>query len=323
MIDFKTKGGTLRKTTTNSFVERFKIPYNESVEWDQTVGKPEIERLGLCGKTISSRGSEHTRRKESLINLGFLTEQESNFLEDVNQDGFQDSICMKEAGHQGPCSKAPYKPKGVDKTTKGIIQKITDPFNNPGGDPNPLQNRGGSRNGLIQLDNASEKLIRQKNKTIGIRPENKNLGIRLAMGGSKYMMALAYLDMMACIYNVKGAKGLFKFPPAFEKIVQQRWQELKDYYFEKELPIFDDHDNLQDPILSVTVDIDWFGKGHEDLMGIQFGHVDPISEEKWMTRPFNVLPITRKTNLIQSNDSLFNVMLNMYNYVSKHKQRFS
>ncbi len=306
-----------------SFIEKFKIPYNESVEWDRTVGRPEVERLGLCGKIIPSRGTEHIRRKQSLRNLGYLTEEGSTYLDKVREDGFQDCICMKEKGHDGPCAKTPYKPKGVDKITKGIIQKITDPHNNPGGDPNCLQNRGGSRNGDIQLDSVNEKLIRKTNKEIGVKPENCNLGIRLAMGASKYMMALAYLDMMACIYNVKDAKSLFNFPSAFEKIVQQRWKELKDYYNEKRLPIFDSNDNFQDPILGITIDIDWFGKGHEDLMGIQFGHVDPINEDKWMTRPFNVLPITRKTNLIQSNDSLFNVMLNMYDCVSKHKQRYS
>ena len=70
--------------------------------------------------------------------------------------------------------------------------------------------------------NLMKKLIRKTNKEIGVKPENCNLGIRLAMGASKYMMALAYLDMMACIYNVKDAKSLFNFPSAFEKIVQQR-----------------------------------------------------------------------------------------------------
>lgn len=305
-----------------SFVEKFKIPYFESRQWDIEVGIPEIDRLKLCGKLIPSRGTEHTRRKQSLINLGYLTENESSFLEEINIEGFQDCVCMKERNHQGPCSKTPYKPIGSDKTVKGIIQKITDPFNNPGGDPNPLQNRGGSRNGLIQLDNLTEKSIRQKNKDIGIKEENKNLGIRLSMGSSKYMMALAYLDMVACVYHVKDAKKLFDLPHGFEKIVEQRWEELKLYYDSKRLPIFNNNNFLQDPILQIPIELDWFGKGHEDLMGVQFGHVDPISENKWMTRPLNVLPITRKSNLIQSNDSLYNVMLNMYGWVRTHQERY-
>lgn len=306
-----------------SFVNAFKIPYIESLDWDKNTGKQEIGRLGICGKNIESRGTEHIRRKQSLINLGFLTAADSAELEEIHQSGFQDGICMKEAGHSGPCSKTPYKIKGKDKISKGILQKITDPFNNPGGDPNPLQNRGGSRNGLIQLSNEYEKLIRQKNKHIGIKAENCNLGIRLSMGASKYMMGLAYLDMMACVYNVKGAKELFDFSIDFKKIVEQRWEDLKKYYDLHQLPIFDKEGYLQDPILGITIQLDWFGKGHEDLMGIQFGHVDPISEEKWMTRPFNVLPLTRKTNLIQSNDSLYNVMINMYSMVTKHQERYS
>jgi hypothetical protein len=150
---------------------------------------------------------------------------------------------------------------------------------------------------------------------------NRNLGIRLAMGSTRYMMALAYLDMYAMIMRVPLAEAHLEPTAAFKKILDQRWQELKTFYQSKELIIYTEDDCLQDPIQHSAIKLEQFGQGHTDLMGIQFGHVEPISEEKWMTRPFNVLPLTRKTNLIQSNDSLYNVLNDMARYVKNQDLR--
>jgi hypothetical protein len=304
-----------------SFVEKFKIPLTEGQDWDRTVGAPEVERLGLCGKNIESRGEAFERRTESLKKLNFLNDEDGTYLGQVYSSGFCNTICLKEKNHVGKCQSTPYKSNTANEIGRGINQKITDPFSNPGGDPNPLQNRGGSRNGLIQLDNNTEKSIRQKNKDIGILKENTNLGIRLAMGSTRYMMALAYLDMYAMIMRVPLAEAYLEPTAAFKKILDQRWQELKTFYQSKELIIYTEDDCLQDPIQHSAIKLEQFGQGHTDLMGIQFGHVEPISEEKWMTRPFNVLPLTRKTNLIQSNDSLYNVLNDMARCVKNQDLR--
>jgi hypothetical protein len=135
------------------------------------------------------------------------------------------------------------------------------------------------------------------------------------------MMALAYLDMYAMIMRVPLAEAYLEPTAAFKKILDQRWQELKTFYQSKELIIYTEDDCLQDPIQHSAIKLEQFGQGHTDLMGIQFGHVEPISEEKWMTRPFNVLPLTRKTNLIQSNDSLYNVLNDMARCVKNQDLR--
>jgi hypothetical protein len=304
-----------------SFVEKFKIPLREGQEWDRTVGVLEIARLGLCGKKIEARGEAFERRTSSLKTLDFLSDEDGIYLGQVYATGFCDKICLKEKNHVGKCQATPYTADSTNEVSRGINQKITDPFNNPGGDPNPLQNRGGSRNGLIQLDGDTEKSIRQKNKDIGILKENTNLGIRLSMGSTKYMMALAYLDMYAMIMKVPLAETYLEPSREFKKILDQRWQELKTFYQDKGLIIYTEDDHLQDPIQHTAIKLEQFGQGHTDLMGIQFGHVDPISEEKWMTRPFNVLPLTRKTNLIQSNDSLYNVLTDMARCVKNQDLR--
>ena len=165
-----------------SFIERFKVPYNESIEWDKTVGLPEIQRLGLCGNIIKDRGKEYVRRLDSLKNnLNRITQNEVDWLLDEvhNKSQFTASVCVKEKGHSGPCSKAPYIPAAIE----GEVLKA--PWAHEGADPNPLQNRGGSRNGLIQLSQEDVKDIRQQNKDIGIKTENCNLGINLNKGGSK------------------------------------------------------------------------------------------------------------------------------------------
>ena len=332
-----------------SFVEKFKIPYNESVEWDRTVGKPEIERLGLCGNTNTTKKSKvkgtnkftWQARLDKLEESGQLSTSDRDFLEELESKGFQDKVCILPKGHKGKCSHKPYLPKvtkeirakkgekksALQKIIEGLVYKICDPENNPGGDPLPLQNRGGSRNNLTMIDKETEKTIRALAKKKRKTKYYKNLAIRLSMGASNTMISLAILDMLALVYHVKGAKEIFEtqseITPEYVNILKQRWKELKNsnLFADRPLVIFDENDNLQSPISNKTIELEQFGKGHTDLQGIQFGHIQPISEDKWMTRPSNVMPLPRHCNLKQSNSSLNDVPIEQLNDALKTVRR--
>jgi hypothetical protein len=295
-----------------SILDNFKIPFAESCEWDKNVGTIEISRLNLCGKTIRSKGNVYQHKKDMLLESGFLSSNDYLWLtENIEEPMWMSTYCVKEAGHTGPCSCNPYLPKGKDKISKGIEQKLKDPLTNPGDDPKKGANRSHKRNFPLAFDKNERARWYEYNKETGFRKELSNIALRLPMVSSPLMMGLAYIDMFACIWHSKDARQHLEVPTEFETILHHRWQELKEFYASKRLRIYNDNDQLQDPILWETIEVDWYGKGHEDLKGIQFGHVDPISEDKWMTRPYNVLPITRETNLNQSSASLYDVMNRM------------
>ena len=292
-----------------SILNSFKVPFAEASHWDKTVGTFEGGRLGLCCNTVKGKGNVYQHKKDMLLESGFITQDDYEWLTAAIEDNhWMDTICVREAGHKGRCSCNPYLPKGKDKISKGIEQKLKDPLTNPGDDPNKGANRSHKRNFPLAFDKNDRARWYEYNKETGFRKELQNIALRLPMVSSPYMMALAYIDMFACIWYSKDSRQYLEIPKNFEKILDQRWKELKDFYAGKKLKIYNDNDQLQDPILWETIEIDWYGKGHEDLKGIQFGHVDPIREDQWMTRPNNVLPITRETNLNQSSASLYDVM---------------
>ena len=322
-----------RKTNMTSFVEKFKIPYNDGITYDRDIGGPELQRLGCCCKEISSgRKNQYKTRMKKLIESKELSQEDSDWLIKIEQEGFQNSICVKEKNHKGKCSSKPYLPKvkakknskaPVDWAVGGIVQKITDPINNPGGNPCPLQNRGGSRNNLTMLDKETEKRLRQYAKDKRKEKYYVNLGIRLSMGATKYMIATSVIDMFTMIYFSKDVKNIFEIPKKFEDILSQRWEELKKIHLNDSLIIFDRNNNLQDPVDHRTINLEDYGVGHTDLNGIQFGHIKPISESKWMTRGTNVMPLPRGSNLKQSNSDLKDVPINQLRHAIEQVRRLS
>lgn len=318
-----------------SFVEKFKIPYTEGVNYDNNVGKPELQRLGCCCKEIiAKQKTQYITRLKKLQESKRLTQEEKDFLINKVEEGFQNSICVKEKNHKGKCSNLPYLPKEykfgkIPKENRdplkvgvnGIIAKIKDPVNNPGGDSCPLQNRGGSRNNITMFDKSSEKDLRQYAKDKKKETYFTNLGIRLSMGATKYMIATAIIDMFAMIYFTKDAKELFKIPKNFEDLLTQRWEELKTLHLNDGLIIFDRNNNLQDPIDHRTIEITDYGVGHTNLNGIQFGHIKPIREDKFMTRGGNVMPLSRGSNLKQSNSDLKVVPIDQFKHAIEQVKR--
>jgi len=294
------------------------VPYNNSVEWDRTIGKPEIKRLGLCGEIITCKSKVYEHKLTNQITSGFMSKDEGHFIQSIVDDGFMNCVCTKEYAHKGKCSAKPYLPKGKDSVSTGITQKLTDPLTNPGDDPKKGANRSHKRNFPIAHDKETRAEWYKWNKENGFKKENMNAVLRLNMVSSSYMMALAFIDMYSLVSHTKDSEHYINnFTSEFGDILKQRWTELKELYAHKKIRIYDDNDYLQDPILWETIQIEWYGKGGEDLKGIQFGHVEPVSEEYWATRPGNVLPITRETNLNQSSASLYTVMDRMRTSVRK------
>jgi hypothetical protein len=329
-----------------SFVDKFKIALEDGKIWDETVGHPMLQRIGCCGKNIKSKKQTNKKtgkktwedRLDKIRSIpGQLSQENEQFLIELESSGFQDKICIKEKGHKGKCSHQPYLPKetkfkkNLDEEDRdpllvainGIRAKIKDPENNPGGQPCPLQNRGGSRNNLTMFDKDTEKHIRNVAKKKKREKYYTNLAIRLSMGATPAMIATATLDMIAMIYHSKDCAQYLPVTERFKQILDQRWAELKELYLNCEPPmiIFDRNDHLMSPVSNRTLELLDYGKGHTELNGIQFGHILPIREDKWMTRGGNVIPLPRGDNLKQSNSNLQDVPLDQLKHSVEQVKR--
>jgi hypothetical protein len=331
-----------------SFVEKFQIPYNLGEQWTEQIGRPMLLRLGCCCNEINTnkKTNKKTGKKTWEERLdktqelpGECTPDGRKYLEEVEASGFQNKVCIKEKGHKGKCSHQPYLPKAykfgkipkedrdpLKVAVNGIIAKIKDPENNPGGDPCPLQNRGGARNNITMFDKDTEKRIRATAKKRKKEKYFTNLAIRLSMGANRFQIATATIDMMAIIYHSRGCAEHFSpMPEQFKNILNTRWGELKQENLNQENPLIisDKDDYFQDPINHRTIDILDYGKGHTDLNGIQFGHKDPIDEKEWKTHGGNVLPLPRGSNLKQSNGRLEDLPLQQFLDSIKHIERLT
>lgn len=299
-------GISLRQQNKMSFVDKFKIPYVDGLEWDKTVGYFEIERMGICGNLIRFKGDEYKRRLKSLVDLKACSKQEADWLiNEVHEvQRFQDGICMKEKNHSGPCKKSPYIPKSVE----GEVLKAS--WAHEGADKNPYCNRGAPRNCLTQFDDESAKQMKQTNKNTGCQEDNLNLGIVLSKGATKYMCGLSHLDMISIAFNFESAEKKFdSVPDDYKNIMDKKWKELKEFHYKNHMVIYNDNNKYQDPMAWYTpITIESFG-GSRGFDAIEFGHVVPVSEEVWQTRPYNVLPLTRQTNLMQSNNSVRDTLI--------------
>ena len=99
-----------------------------------------------------------------------------------------------------------------------------------------------------------------------------------------------------------------KLPEDIEEKLILRSPEIVKEFEEQNIYIVDKDGHLCDPVLGLTIEKKWYNiDDKRDPNQIQFGHVNPLQSDKYMTRGGNVLPITRRGNLIQSDTPLSKV----------------
>ena len=99
-----------------------------------------------------------------------------------------------------------------------------------------------------------------------------------------------------------------KLPEDIEEKLILRSPEIVKEFEEQNIYIVDKDGYLCDPVLGLTIEKKWYNiDDKRDPNQIQFGHVNPLQSDKYMTRGGNVLPITRRGNLIQSDTPLSKV----------------
>ena len=131
-------------------------------------------------------------------------------------------------------------------------------------------------------------------------------GIPVENGGTNFTIATAHFDFAAVLMLQKGIRH--NLPKDIEDSLVARSKEIVEELAEQKIYIIGKEGYLCDPVLGLTLEPEWYRiDDKRDPNQIQFGHIYPLRPDKYMTRGLNVLPITRRGNLIQSDTPLSEV----------------
>lgn len=248
----------------------------------------------ICGQPTSGGVGEKTFAEalDRVQDIG-ISDAEIDFYTNFYEQHSQ-SICVLPKGHTGRC-RCSYEPFFGKK----FANKIKDCHTAPGADDVIFKNRC-KRSFPVQVTKRQETLLRSE---YNLKQKVKlKAGIPLENAGTSFTVATAQFDFAAILTLQKDVE--YVMPADIEVALKNHAQNLVEQY--KEQGIFITKDGyLCDPILGYTLEASWYTIDDDrSPYQVQFGHVNPLRSDKFMTRGGNVLPITRRGNLIQSDTPL-------------------
>ncbi len=261
----------------------------EAESWEKGEGNYYKDQLGLCLKEsvdLCYGVDTFKRRIDDLASAG-ATIEDIEFWKDMGQK-YSKYRCILPVGHSGKCK---FNLNGITKHS-GLNLKINDAINNPGAS-GVFMNRAGA----ICCQPVMDKISADKIKKTNI----KNVAVRLERAATNFQVATGLIDTLTLASLVKGARQVIKLG-AFESIVREHTNYLIKYHKDKNnVNIINKDGFLCGPILPDTypeISIDQFGSGTgtDDYDSIQFTHIEPVSDKKFMSRGLNVLFATKVEN---------------------------
>jgi len=207
--------------------------------------------------------------------------------------------CVLPIGHKGQCSTNFNIVFKKDKTIEKLLSSINlSIYNTPGNDDYVYKNRC-SRLYPIVLSKTEERKIRDKNI-------KKKCAIPLKDASTPILLAQSYLDWMTFVFNVKNIENYFKkshimFYPIL-RILNKNKQYLMSFYHYREIFNKDGHSicvitrnliNMKD-----LSDISRDNRVKINDRDIQLGHNEPRNDNYVSIRGGNLLPMSRRGNLI-------------------------
>jgi len=225
---------------------------------------------------------------------------------------YSSPVCVLPKGHSGKCCCS----YGKFFTAK-FAKKIKDCDTTPGDDDILFKNRA-SRIFPIQVNKNHYTVLNAKHtwKAKGIKMK---AAIPVEFGGTNFTIATAHFDFAAILLLQKGIEH--KLPEDVEFMLLERAQDIIDEFRAQDIDIVDKNGQLCCPVLGCTIEPDWYETDDKNPNQIQFGHVQPIRSDKYMTRGGNVVPITRNGNLMQSDKSIQQTYADQEAAVERRKAR--
>jgi hypothetical protein len=227
----------------------------------------------------------------------YISEEDKKFYQDFFNK-YSAPLCVLPKGHSGKCTCSYGK-----FFSERFANKIKDCDTTPGDDDILYKNRA-RRYFPIQVTKNQYTVLNAKYKWKG------NVLLKAATptenAGTNFTIATAHFDFAAILLLQKGIEH--KLPEDIEYELLDRAESVVDEFAQEGINIVDKNGQLCDPVLGYTLQPEWYGiDDKRDPNQIQFGHVNPLRSDKYMTRGLNILPITRRGNLIQSDTPLSEV----------------
>jgi len=227
-------------------------------------------------------------------------------------DNYSSPLCVLPKGHSGKCSCS-YGKFFTDKFAK----KIKDCDTTPGDDDILYKNRA-RRIFPIQV-NKNQYTVLNAQHTWKAKGIKMKAGIPAEFGGTNFTIATAHFDFAAILLLQKGVEH--NLPEDVEFKLLQRAQDIVDEFLAQDIDIVDENGQLCCPVLGCTIEPEWYETDDKNPNQVQFGHVQPIRADKYMTRGGNVVPITRNGNLMQSDKSIQQTYADQEAAVERRKAR--
>jgi len=280
----------------------------------------------MCGKEVDGGANPSTFKNDLARIIKYINPRP----DDINfwvsfKESFGKARCTLPKGHSGPCSC-----KLAGFFTKSFQLKIRDCHMAPPGNGTNitiLANRH-FRNEGGQIDRAIAREIVEVHypflKDLPTKEKNgeKKVGafVPIENGSTGFMIATATFDLVALMTRQEG----IEYKKDFTSDVHKKYEEHAEYLINHyktvhNMTIVDSSGYLCDPWSLERIKANQYNtKSSDDFAQVQFGHVFPISDERYMTRGLNILPLTRETNAAQNKRSFPEFVQRQKELAAKH-----
>jgi hypothetical protein len=253
----------------------------------------------ICLQPISTGGVRSSTFESALQRItDYCTTDDTKFYREFYKSNSK-PLCVLPKNHSNVC-KSSFQP-----FYKSFQNKLKDCDTTPGDDDILFKNRA-NRFFPIQVTKRNYTVLNAEFKW-----KSKNIKLKAAApvenSGTPFTIATASFDFASLLLLQKGVSHTL--PSDVHTKLKQRAQLVVEKFNSKGIYIVDHDGFLCDPVLGCTLEPDWYRieDDKSDPNQIQFGHVEALRPDKYMTRGMNVLPITRRGNSIQSDTSLSKV----------------
>lgn len=263
--------------------------FEDAENWENSIGLYYKKELQICFKESEDvcYGKDTFERRILDLKSAGASNEDVDFWKSM---GLKHSKykCILEKNHSGKCKFS------ITSLTNhsGLKLKINDAINNPGAN-GVFMNRGGAICCQPTLDKESADKIK--------KTKIKNVAVRLERAATSFQVATGLLDTIAFASLIKNSESVLKLG-GMKSIINRHAEFLKTYHKENnKINITNDEGFLQGPILPKTyplIKLDQFGSGtgSDDYDSIQFTHIEPVSNDKFMSRGLNILFATKVEN---------------------------
>jgi len=263
----------------------------EARVWEETHGP--YYRGVMCLKSLDGGVSKKTAEEAYAKISPFIT----NTLEEVLEK-MQTPLCVLPINHQGKCM-CNYNSLFTHKSFQNSLAWI----GSTEGDDGYIYKNRANRKFPIAIPDSIEKQIKNKTNKLScaIPLKNATTNLMIATAALDYAVMHFFIEGADAVINTKFVdkfgESLVPFCDSLVTFFQSHRQALSSHYATIQKRAFDDDGYTICPVLHEKIKIEHvFNSDRCNPNGIQLGHVQPRSNERFTIRGMNLLIMTRTGN---------------------------